>query len=132
MMNSKAIASRLLQAIGTRNLDDLVSLFADKVDWYIPGNADLAPWLGRRGSKEEVKEFFQLLWAVTEAVDARIDQVIAEDDQCVIAGEFSTKMLQTNKLVQSLFYIHFTVSDDHIVRYRLLEDTLSVAVALGG
>ena len=39
-------------------------------------------------------------------------------------------MLETGKVVDSLFFILMTLEDDLIVRYRLLEDTLSVSKAL--
>lgn len=50
-----------LGAMGARNLDAIVALFAEQVDWYIPGDEKLAPWLGKRTGKKAVRDFFALL-----------------------------------------------------------------------
>lgn len=124
------MTQQFLQALSTRNLEAIVSLFAEKVDWYIPGNETVAPWVGRRSTKQEIKAFFQLLWDNTEPVSANVDHIFTDDNQTVITGSFSTLMLQTNKICDSLFFIHFTVTDNLITRYRLLEDSDAVVRSL--
>lgn len=119
-----------LQALVERNPEGITALFADKVDWFIPGNQVLAPWLGRRETKQDISAFYSLLWNATEPVSAQVDHIIADNDFAVIVGEFSTRMLATGKIVDSIFSIHITVKDNLIVRYRLQEDSLAVAEAL--
>ena len=51
----EAVVNRFLRALATRDLDTLVALYAPDVDWEIAGNAKLAPWLGRRGNRSEVR-----------------------------------------------------------------------------
>lgn len=126
---TKAVVLQFGQLLATRN-PDVVNIFADEVDWYIQGNQAVAPWLGRRTTKAEVGEFFEMLWAETEPVSAQIDHMLAEGDFAVITGEFATKMLRTGNVVESGFSIHITVRDGLIVRYRLLEDSHAVVVAL--
>lgn len=129
-IRTKDIAQRLCQALGNRDLDVLLALFAEEVDWYIPGCEEIAPWTGRRGNKREIREFFSLLWKNTEPVSAFIDRIIAEERFAVVTGEFSTRMLATKKVVDSMFSIHLTVKDDLIVKYRLQEDSFAVVTAL--
>jgi len=124
------IVQKFCNYLAGRNLEQLINLFADEVDWYIPGNQNIAPWLGRRSSKQEVKEFFNLLWKNTEAISAHIDNILADKNFAVVIGEFSTRMLKTNKIVESVFSIHITIENDLIVRYRLQEDSYGVSVAL--
>lgn len=119
-----------LQALVERNPEGITALFADKVDWFIPGNQVLAPWLGKRETKQDIAAFYSLLWNATEPVSAQVDHIIADNDFAVIVGEFSTRMLATGKIVDSVFSIHITVKDNLIVRYRLQEDSLAVAEAL--
>ena len=123
------IIQRFFKSLSERNLDELTKLFADKVDWYIPGDESKAAWLGRRSSKQEVAIFYELLWKNTEPVSVKIESVLIDNNQAVIVGEFSTRMLQTGKTV-SLFFIHITIQDNLIVKYRLLEDSLAVAKSL--
>jgi|SRR5690606_4922789 len=128
--STKDIARQLCKALGERNLELIMSLFAEDIDWNIPGNQEIATWTGRRSHKDEVKEFFQLLWKNTDPLSARIEYILAEEDFAVIVGEFSTRMLSTMKVVESMFSIHISVKDDLIVRYRLQEDSFAVVTAL--
>lgn len=124
------LVQNFLQLLTQRNLDELSNLFSDTIDWYIPGNIEKAPWLGKKNSRNEVREFYELLWKNTEPVSAQIDKIITDQDTAIITGEFSTKMLQTNKIVHSIFSIQITIENGLIVRYRLLEDSYAVSVAL--
>ncbi len=132
-MNSNqtnSIVQLFFQFLSERKLTDLSNLFSEKVDWYIPGDIDKAPWLGRRNSKEEVKEFYELLWKNTEPISAEVAHIFIDANNAVIAGQFSTRMLQTGKIVDSLFFIQITVENDLITKYLLLEDSYAVSVAL--
>lgn len=125
-----AVVQQYFQALGGRNLDGILDVIADEIDWYVPGDASLAPWLGKRSVKADVKEFYELLWPATLPMSAAVEHIVADGDFAVVTGEFSTKMLATGKIVDSVFSIHITVTDGLITRYRLLEDSLAVAEAL--
>jgi ketosteroid isomerase-like protein len=127
---TRNLVQQFIQSLTGRKLENLVRLFREKVDWFIPGNQELAPWLGQRKTKQEIREFFTLLWNSTEPVSAQIDHVLAADNFAVVVGEFSTRMLQTGKIVNSIFSIHITVEDNLIVKYRLQEDSYAVSIAL--
>jgi len=116
--------------LSERNLKDLADLFSDNIDWYIPGDETKAPWLGRRGTRQEVSEFYESLWKNTEPISVEIENVFIDNDKAIIAGEFSTRMLKTGKIVDSLFFIQITIKDNLIIKYRLLEDSLAVAKSL--
>jgi hypothetical protein len=76
--------------------------------------------------------FFSLLWPATEPLSAQVDHLFVDGDKAVVIGEFSTRMLATGKVVDSLFHIHLTVEGGLITCYRLLEDSLAVYRALAG
>lgn len=127
---TRDLVQQFFQSLAARNLENLIPLFGEKVDWFIPGNQELAPWLGKRNTKPEIIEFFKLLWKRTEPVSARVDRILVEDNFAIVIGDFSTRMLQTGKIVNSIFSIHITVEANLIVRYRLQEDSYAVSVAL--
>lgn len=128
--HTQQLVQDFLRHLTNRDLDRLIHLFAEKVDWYIPGNEALAHWTGRRYSRQDVKHFYELLWSQTESLTAQIDLLLVEDNQVVITGEFSTRMLATDQLVHSLFCIRLSVKDGQIVWYRLLEDSYAVSESL--
>ena len=127
---TREVVKKFIQALAGRSLENLIPLFAEDVDWFIPGNQELAPWLGKRNTKEEVQEFFKLLWKNTEPVSVQVDHILAEDNFAIIVGEFSTQMLQTGKTVSSIFSIHVTIENSLIARYRVQEDSYAVSVSL--
>ncbi|MDJ1470724.1 nuclear transport factor 2 family protein [Cytophagaceae bacterium DM2B3-1] len=128
--HTQQLVQDFLANLTNRNLDKLTLLFAEKLDWYIPGNETLAPWTGRRQTREDVKNFYELLWSQTEPLAVQMDLLLVEDSQAVITGDFSTRMLETDQIVNSLFCIRLSIKDDQIVWYRLLEDSYAVSQAL--
>lgn len=130
MNNIESIIQKFLKYLTGRELDELSALFSEDIDWFIPGDETKAPWLGKRNSRQEIVDFYKLLWKNTEAVSAEVSNIYIDDTSAIIAGEFSTRMLQTGKVVDSLFFIHLTVENDLIVKYRLLEDSYAVSKAL--
>lgn len=129
-METRHIINNYLQALSARNLHAMYHLFADEVDWYIPGNQAVAPWTGRRTTKQEVMDFFRLLWKQTIPIAANIDHIFVDGQKAVISGDFKTGMLQTDKICDSLFFIQVTVENGKIVKYSLLEDSHAVVMSL--
>ena len=119
-----------LGALAQRDLEKLLTFFPENVDWLVPGNEEVAPWLGKKSTKKEIKAFFELLWANTEPLGATIDHILAEDNHAVVTGEFSSRMTRTGKTYESSFSIHFTIENGLIIRYRLLEDSYGLVKAL--
>ncbi|WP_454046204.1 nuclear transport factor 2 family protein [Chryseobacterium sp. Marseille-Q8038] len=128
--NIQETIQHFLQFLSERKLTELTNLFSDTIDWYIPGDEQKAAWLGVRNNKQEVCDFFELLWRNTEPVSAKIDHIFNDDENVVMTGEFVTKMLETDHIVESLFCIQMRIQNDKIIRYRLLEDSLAVSKAL--
>lgn len=130
MSTTRTIVNDFLAYLQKRDLENLLNLFANDVKWEIPGNAKHIKWLGIRKSKSEVKDFFKMLWKATEPVSAEIHKILFDSNDVVIKGVFTTKMLETQTVVTSVFFIHFTVSEGEIIEYTLLEDSYAVSQAL--
>ena len=128
--NVNKVVQDFLKYLGERNLTELTQLFSETVDWYIPGDETKATWLGIRNTRQEVSDFYELLWKNTQPVSANIDNIFADEENAVIVGEFSTKMVKTNNILNSLFCIQMRIQDNKIVRYRLLEDSFKVSKSL--
>lgn len=127
---TQLVIENFLKFLSQRELNKITSLFAEDVDWFIPGNENKAPWLGKRRKKNEVEQFYDVLWKNTEPVSANISNILIDGENAVITGEFSTKMLQTGKIVDSIFCIELVVQNNLIIKYRLLEDSYAVSQSL--
>jgi len=112
-----------LEALAARELEGVIELFADEVDWYVPGNQEIAPWVGSRTSKQEVKEFFQLLWDNTKPLDVKIENLMVQDDSAVITGSITALMLKSESVFSSPFSMQIDYYKGLIIKYRLLEDS---------
>ena len=128
--NVNKVVQDFLKYLGERNLTELTQLFSETVDWYIPGDETKATWLGIGNTRQEVSDFYELLWKNTQPISANIDNIFADEENAVIVGEFSTKMVKTNNILNSLFCIQMRIQDNKIVRYRLLEDSFKVSKSL--
>jgi ketosteroid isomerase-like protein len=129
-IQTRKIIDNFYQALAKRELAVLTQLFAEDLDWDIPGNEEIAPWLGKRTSRKEIKEFFKLLWQSVEPISAQIDHILVEGDFAIVTGYFSSRMNRSEQVYSSMFSAHFTVKDNEIVRYRLQEDSYGLVEAL--
>lgn len=130
MPSTKNIVDKFLYFLSKKDLNNLIELFDDNVDWDVPGNTKIAPWLGQRNNKNDVRNFYELLWKNVEPISANIENIFIENEQVLLAGEFNVKMLATGNSVRSIFYIQITVKNGLIVKYRLLEDSYAISESL--
>jgi len=130
MDTTQSTVQKFLQYVSQQDLKNLLPLFSDKVDWHVPGDEGNVLWLGRRENIQGISDFYEMLWKNTEPVSVNVEDIFINGDNAVIAGEFSMKMLQTNVVVDSIFFIKMTIKDGHIVKYRFLEDSHALSVAL--
>lgn len=129
-IQTREIINNFYKALATRELETIVHLFAEAIDWEIPGNEELAPWLGKRTNRNDVRVFFKLLWESIEPISAQIDHILVENDFAIATGYFSSRMNRSGQIFSSMFSAHFTVKDSLIVRYRLQEDSQGLVEAL--
>ncbi|QNR82908.1 nuclear transport factor 2 family protein [Pedobacter riviphilus] len=124
------VVLRYYAALGERNIEKIMEMFPEELDWYVPGDETIAPWLGTRKTGNQVREFFELLWQNTAAISASIDHIAVVGNVVISSGNFVTRMVKTAKVYKSLFFTEITVVDGLIVKYRLLEDTFGLVRAL--
>ncbi|MBC9915464.1 nuclear transport factor 2 family protein [Chitinophaga varians] len=127
---TKAVVEAYFNNASVKNYQANESLFADEVEWRIPGNKEKAPWLKDRNTKLEAVSFYQELFTYLEAVSFDITGKFYDGHQAVVTGHLVSRMLSTGKLFDSPFSIQITVRDGRITRYLLLEDSLGLVAAL--
>ncbi|MCL2892643.1 nuclear transport factor 2 family protein [Brenneria tiliae] len=110
----------------------ILELFADEVDWDIPGNLEVVPWIGPRRDSEAVGAFYHELAARLAPERFEVQRILADDDTAAALGELASRVTATGRLIESPFAIVLTVRDGRIVRYRMLEDSHAVAAAVTG
>ena len=128
--NTREIVEAFFARLATGEPEELTALLAPDIDWDIPGNMTVAPWVWPRNSRAGVEDYLRRLREAVEPLSAEVEHVFVEGDRAVAIGQFASRMRVTGEIVQSIFSAHFLIRDGSIVRYRLLEDSQAVVEAL--
>lgn len=107
----------------------LAENFSEDVDWWIPGDLETVPWIGRKRGRAGVAEFFDQLTTLAAPLEFVVEEVLGDADRCVALGRLRTRVLSTGRIIESEFAIDVTVGEGLITRYHLLEDSWAVAHA---
>jgi hypothetical protein len=132
-MTTKDIAEQFVQRLAAGDAEGLGGLFAEAIDWRVPGAEEL-PWTGTRTRKSEVPGYFRTLWTGLEAGRSVVDfdSILVDGDDAVLLARFSHVAAPTGRRFDTDVSIRLTVRDGDIVRLHLYEDTLAVAQAYQG
>ncbi|SNT61142.1 hypothetical protein SAMN05421812_11310 [Asanoa hainanensis] len=127
---TEAVTTEFLRRRSVQDARGLGELFADDIDWNVPGNPDL-PWTGRRTRREQVAEYFATLWhaVVPGESSAVVNKVLVDGPDAVVLGRFAHTAGSTGKRFETLVALHLRVIEGKIVRLHLYEDTLTVSNA---
>lgn len=127
---TRQVVETFFQRLATGEPEELTALLAEEIDWLIPGDTMVAPWVGRRSTRDGVADYLRRLRANVEPLRAEVQHVLVDGELAIAVGEFASRMRPTGNVVESIFFAQFVVRDGHIVRYRLLEDSQAVVAAL--
>ena len=108
---------------------ELAEHFHEDIDWFIPGDKRVVPWIGRKRGRTGVAEFFQQLRALTVPVEFTIRHIVAEGSRAVVLGHLVTDVVSSGRRIDSDFAFDIKVAGGLITRYHMFEDTWAVAEA---
>ena len=108
----------------------LAEHFHEDVDWFIPGDTKVVPWIGRKVGRAGVEEFYQQIRDLTTPVEFTINRVLADGTSAVVLGHLITEVGSTGRRIDSDFAFDIEIEGDLITRYHMFEDTWAVAEAV--
>ncbi|WP_331763648.1 nuclear transport factor 2 family protein [Streptomyces anthocyanicus] len=109
--------------------NELAERFDESVDWFIPGDTSVVPWIGRKSGRAGVAEFYAQLAVMTEAKAFDVATIVGDGDRCVVLGSLRTTVLATGREIGTDFAFDIEICGGLITRYHMFEDTLAVAAA---
>ena len=118
-------------AFGRGDIDALLGMMTNDVDWQTYGPADL-PTTGQRLGKPEVGRFFQQVGATWNFERFEPQQFIAQGDMVVALGIYSGTAKPGGREFSSEFAHVFTVRNGMVTRFREYTDTAMLAGSLAG
>ena len=123
------IIQRGYEAFGRGDLDALLSLFADNIEWVSPGPADL-PTAGTRRGRQQVADFFRILDELFEFQRFEPKTFIAQDDRVVVLGEDTARIKATGKVLDSAWAHAFSLRDGKVASFHEYIDTAAIVAEL--
>jgi uncharacterized protein len=125
-----AMATLLLQRLAGGDSDSIAALFADHIDWLVPGNPAL-PWVGARTERSEVADYFRTMWPNFEPgkSSSDLESVVVDGEHAVIFAMFTHTAATTGRSFRTPVALHIVVRDGAIAKLHLYEDTWAVSAA---
>ncbi len=124
------LVSRFLQALGRKDAEGVAALFADDIDWYVPGHPDL-PWTGTRSRGAQVAEYFRTMWPHfdSDKSSVQLDKLVLSGEDAVIFATFAHTARSTGRSWVTPAVLHLVAADGRFIRMHLSEDTEAVTRA---
>jgi ketosteroid isomerase-like protein len=94
---TEEIVAGFVGRLGEGDAEGIGKLFADEIDWYVPGQST-----------------------------ATADKVVIDGDDAVVFSTFSHTVIKNGKRLNNPAALHLTIANGQIVRMHLYEDTLAV------
>jgi uncharacterized protein len=123
------IVKRGYEAFGRGDVNGVLSLLEETVEWETPGSPEF-PTAGRRRGHREVAGFFHTLAQTYDFERFEPKSFIAQGDSVVVLGEDSVR-LKSNGTRLEVDWVHvFELRNGKVVRFREYFDTAPVVAAM--
>ncbi|WP_051676357.1 nuclear transport factor 2 family protein [Polaromonas glacialis] len=128
----RSLINTFFTRLGAQDAEGVAALFAEDIDWFVPGPQAL-PWTGQRTRREQVPAYFRTMWSHFELAHSRaqIDKLLFDGEDAVALGRFSHVARSTGQAFSTPFAMHLTVKNGAITALHLHEDTYAVGKAFG-
>jgi ketosteroid isomerase-like protein len=124
------VAKTFLTAIGSgASPESVANLFSADVDWNVPGDAGVLPWVGHKSGRRAVTDFVRDSGSMLERISFEVHDVLANDERAVILGGLSSRSKRTGKILDTAFAIILTIVGGEISHFLMLEDSFAVSRA---
>lgn len=135
-MNEQAneqVVQRLYTAFGQGDMQGILDVLAEDVDWLFVGRPEDVPFAGHRHGHEQMKEFFGTIGeTVAEIYEFGPREVMSFDDKVLVLGHERVRVGATDRVFETDWAHLFTVREGKIVRLREFYDTAAIAEAFRG
>jgi hypothetical protein len=127
---TRTVVESLLDRLQAADAEGVGQLFANDIDWYVPGRPSL-PWTGRRNRREQVAEYLETMWPHFVPGESKIEleKIVVDDGDAVVFSNFQHTVKANGRTFSTPTAIRLVVRDGEITKLELFEDTLAVADA---
>jgi len=120
------VAKDAFAAIGRGDMQGLLALFAEGIEWIIPGEWPLA---GTHRGHAGVADLFQKAFEMIELSFSEPHEFVAQGDRVITVGVSKGRVKATNRTFEDHWVFAFTVRNGKVTNIREYIDTLALARA---
>jgi ketosteroid isomerase-like protein len=121
------VVQRGYQAFGRGDIEGLLALLDESIEWRTPGPADF-PTAGTRRGRQQVAGFFRALDEVFEIQRFEPRTFVADGERVIVMGESTSRLKATGKTFEERWVHTFTVQNGMIAGFEEYMD-MTEAVA---
>jgi ketosteroid isomerase-like protein len=114
---------------GGASAEEIAALCAPDLEWNIPGDDGVLPWIGHKTGRSAIADFVRDTQTMIRRESLEVHDVLASERRAVILGHLRTRITATNKLIDGAFAIVLTFSGDKIASFLMLEDSFATSSA---
>ena len=117
------------EAFGRGDIDGLLALLDEGVEWVTPGPSSL-PTAGKRRGREAIRGFFKTLNEVFEIQRFEPKTFAAQGDLVIVIGDDDARVRATGKIISEPWVHVFTVRNGKVVAFQEILDTAATVAEL--
>ncbi len=127
--NNTQVVEALYAAFGRQDLEAVLALLSEDVEWQHPRPRDI-PWGGKRSGREAVAGFFQAVGSHVE-VDQFVPQHwVVSGNQVIVFGTERMKARETKRAYEVDWVHVFGLRRGKVVEFHEYTDTATIVEAL--
>jgi uncharacterized protein len=111
------------------DIEGLLQLLADDVEWITPGPSDIMPAAGHRRGHAGAAEFFASLSSQEDVEHFEPKEYIAQGDKVVAICSYRGRVKATGRSTEAELVHVFEIKDDKVQRFREFFDTAAALPA---
>jgi ketosteroid isomerase-like protein len=119
----------IYEAFGKGDVETILGLLADDVDWGAEAQGTVAPWWSLR-TKAEIPAFFSAIYENLDVTEFEVLSIAANDTDVMAIIRFSETVKSTGKSGSMTLHHWWRFRDGKVVLYRGTEDTALTAELL--
>ena len=123
-----AVVQQAYNNFKTGNIQGLLDLLSDNVEWQLP-EVEGVPFTGKRTGRAAVGEFFASVAANQDVLQFEPRDFVAQSDKVVSLGHYEWRVKDTGREFGSDFAHVFTILDGKVVAFKEYFDSAVVATA---